>query len=122
EMSGLDAELVADSIHFYTELGKHGGAKFDWRKIDGEMREWMPGRYPQRYIEVRTGNNFCWRGETVARDGLGNSGLRVARVRNLLRGPSLQIAGGGFATSKTPTSRCDFMPRRRTASPSSLRP
>jgi hypothetical protein len=70
ELSALDSELRADSAHFYSELERHGGSKFDWRRIDGEMREWMPQRYPPRYAEVRTGDTIRWRSKNMPADGL----------------------------------------------------
>ena len=61
EMQLLDAELEAQSRHFFAEIKEHGGAKFDWTRIEFEMREWMPATIPPRSIEVSTGGQLRWR-------------------------------------------------------------
>jgi signal transduction histidine kinase len=53
-LAQLDAHLRAESAHFFSELRVHGGAQFDWRKIEREMVEWMPPTHPPRLMEIRT--------------------------------------------------------------------
>ncbi|MEK0447819.1 MAG: hypothetical protein RL088_87 [Verrucomicrobiota bacterium] len=70
EMQLLDAELEAQSRHFFAEIKEHGGAKFDWSRIEFEMREWMPATVPLRFIEVSSGGQLRWRQPTDAAERL----------------------------------------------------
>jgi signal transduction histidine kinase len=92
ELSGLDAELRDDSAHFYSELGQHGGSKFDWRKVEGEMREWMPQRYPPRYIEIRTGETVRWRSKNLPEPGFANQAKGIGEVHLAGKGIRLYSA------------------------------
>ena len=49
EMEELDEELQGESDHFYNELNRHGGARFDWRRIDGV------DRFDYVWIQIRPG-------------------------------------------------------------------
>ena len=69
EMEELDEELQGESDHFYNELNRHGGARFDWRRIDAEMSEWRPPVNPPRFLEIRTGGEIRWRSVNVAPPG-----------------------------------------------------
>ncbi len=69
ELAELDEELHADAIHLFSELERHGGVKFDWRKVDTEMREWLPQRNPPAFMEIRTGDKVRWRTENVPKPG-----------------------------------------------------
>jgi two-component system heavy metal sensor histidine kinase CusS len=53
-LSELDTTMRAETKHFFSEMGRHGAANFDWTKIDNEMREWMPPEVPPRMMELRT--------------------------------------------------------------------
>jgi len=89
ELSALDEELRDDGAHFYSELEQHGGSKFDWRKIDGEMREWMPQRFPPRYIEIRTGGTLRWRSRNLSAPGFTG---QLAGIRDVnLGGKALRL-------------------------------
>jgi signal transduction histidine kinase len=92
EQRELDAELSAESTHFFSEMNRHGGVKFDWRKIDTEMNEWMPLTQPPRFMEVRTGDVVRWRSKNVATPDFGAYGpgwsnviLDRERLRLLVR-------------------------------------
>ena len=61
ELALMDERLRVESAHFFTEIHLHGGVKFDWRRIDSEIREWMPQTNPPRYMEIRTGEEVRWR-------------------------------------------------------------
>ena len=78
EVAEIDAELRAESAHFFTELNNHGGVKFEWRKIGGEMREWLPLRLPPRFMEIRTGGEVRWRSANLPAPGFAEeaAGLR----------------------------------------------
>ena len=69
ELSELDQELAAESAHLFSELIRHGGTKFDWKKIDREMGEWMPPHDPPRYMELRTGTEVRWRSRNLEAPG-----------------------------------------------------
>jgi two-component system, OmpR family, heavy metal sensor histidine kinase CusS len=69
EVAEIDAALRDESNHFFGELERHGGAKFDWRKVEGEMREWMLPRNPPWFMEVRTGTDVRWRSPNLAAPG-----------------------------------------------------
>lgn len=78
-LAQLDAHLRVESAHFFSELRVHGGAKFDWRKIEREMVEWMPPTQPPRLIEIRTVDGTVrYRSKNLAAPGLaaGSRGLR----------------------------------------------
>jgi signal transduction histidine kinase len=82
EIEDIDEELRAESAHFFTELNNHGGAKFDWRKTDQEMREWLPQRTPPRFMEIRTGTQVRWRSKNLSAPGFAmqDAGLRNVRL------------------------------------------
>ena len=42
ELKEMDADLRSETDHFFSELGRHGGSRFDWRTIEHELREWLP--------------------------------------------------------------------------------
>ena len=69
ELAGLEEELRQDSAHLLGELNAHGGVQFDWRKIDSEVREWLPVRNPPRFMEIRTGDVVRWRSQNLPAPG-----------------------------------------------------
>ncbi len=82
-LADLDAELRAESDHFFTELRDHGGAKFDWKRIAVELREWLQPTQPPRFTEIRTASGEVrHRSQNLPAPGFGSQapGLRSARV------------------------------------------
>jgi signal transduction histidine kinase len=69
EVAEIDAALRDESNHFFGELERHGGAKFDWRKVKDEMREWLVPRDPPWFAEARTGKEVRWRSSNLAAPG-----------------------------------------------------
>jgi signal transduction histidine kinase len=92
EMAEIDNELRTESVHFFSELGSHGGANFDWQKIDHEMREWLPLRHPPRFMEIRTGTEVRWRSKNLPAPGFAGQGAGLGNVR--LAGESLRLFVG----------------------------
>ena len=80
ELAGMDAELREDSAHLLSELGQHGGVKFDWRKVGEETREWLPPRNPPRFMEIRTGAEVRWRSANLAAPGFASQGAGLRDV------------------------------------------
>ncbi len=65
----IDTELRTEAKHFLTELNNHGGRKFDWRQIEGEMREWLPPHQLPRFMEIRSDEKVRWRSKNLADPG-----------------------------------------------------
>lgn len=91
EILELDAELRAESAHFFEELDRHGSINFDWRKIGPEVNEWLPPENPPRFMEIRTGQDVRWRSTNAdtpaaATQDVGSSGTHMGdRTARLLR-------------------------------------
>lgn len=81
ERRELDAALQAESAHFFSEMNRHGGARFDWRKIDVEMNEWMPATQPPRFMEVRTGDVIRWRSKNLTAQSFAAYGTGLRDVK-----------------------------------------
>lgn len=81
EVAELDNELRTDSAHFLSELERHGAAKFDWRKIDVEMREWLPQRNPATYMEITVGGKTRWRSANLPAPGFSEQKPGLSRVK-----------------------------------------
>ena len=81
ELAEIDAGLRGDAQHFFTELENHGGAKFDWQRIEVEVSEWLPLRNSPRFMEIRAGKDVRWRSKNLAAPGFATLpvGLRDAR-------------------------------------------
>ena len=69
EVAEIEAELRAESAHFFAELDNHGGASFEWAGIASELREWLPQRTPPRFMEIRTGAEVRWRSANLPASG-----------------------------------------------------
>lgn len=78
EMRRVDETLVAESEHFFSELGRHGGIKFDWRKIGKEIGEWLPPSSPPKIVEIRTGNVVRWHSQNFPKEGCGETSEGIA--------------------------------------------
>ena len=91
-VADLDAELRAESEHFFTELRDHGGAKFDWRRIEVELREWLQPTQPPRFTEIRAtrgevrhrSQNLPAPGFAAQAPGLRNDHVGATEVRLLV--------------------------------------
>jgi signal transduction histidine kinase len=81
EVGELDNELHADADHFFSELQRHGGAKFDWRKIDKEMREWLPARVPAMFMEITDGQKTRWRSSNLPAPGFHGRAPGMGRAK-----------------------------------------
>ena len=82
EIADVDVDLRAESEHFFSELNRHGGARFDWKKVETEVHEWLPLQNPPRFMEIRVKNETRWRSGNLPAPGFSMepSGLRNARV------------------------------------------
>ncbi len=69
ELALLDESLRLESAHFFSEMHHHGGVKFDWKRIDEEIQEWLPQTNPPRYMEIRTGGEVRWRSANYPASG-----------------------------------------------------
>ena len=69
ELAILDQSLHAEAEHFFAEIHDHGGIKFDWKRADYELREWMPKTNPPRLMEIRTGPDVRWRSSNLKTPG-----------------------------------------------------
>ena len=64
-LTDMHVDLERKSRHFYSELAKHGGKWFDWRKADHEVEEWLPIHDPLFYVEIRAGEKVRWRSKNM---------------------------------------------------------
>ena len=98
EVEEIGAELRAESAHFFSELGRHGGVKFDWQNIGGEMREWLPPRNPPRFLEIRTGSEVRWRSANLPAPGFAVQGSGLRNVHLAGEGLRLLVSEQGGVT------------------------
>jgi signal transduction histidine kinase len=89
EVRELDSTLEVESRHFFSEINRHGAAKFDWRRIETEINEWMPPTQPPRYMEIRTGDVVRWRSKNLAAPGFAAHGAGWSNVKQ--GGESLRL-------------------------------
>lgn len=74
EVAELDGRLQGLAGHFFEELQRHGGAAFDWRKMEHEMREWIPLTDSYWVAEVRAGDALRWRSAKAGAGSLAEYG------------------------------------------------
>jgi signal transduction histidine kinase len=98
EVAEIDSELRANSGHFFAELQRHGGTKFDWRRMETEISEWLPQRIPPSFMEIRSGPDIRWRSKNLAAPGFEE---QTAGIRDLRLGSEslrLYVAEQGGVT------------------------
>jgi signal transduction histidine kinase len=89
----LESELKAQNAHFFGELRRHGGARFDWKKINTEIHEWMPDANPPLYMEVVTGDGHVrWHSSNLPSPGF--KGLKSGFSDFDLGGQPLRVLVG----------------------------
>ncbi len=94
----LDADLRAESDHFFTELSRHGGLQFDWNRITTEIAEWMPVMEPMRYMEIRTGDQVRYRTSNITDPGFARVGPGLTGIRFGAESLRLLVAEDGGVT------------------------
>jgi signal transduction histidine kinase len=92
ELAEIDSELRGECAHFFRELEQHGGTRFNWRKVEEEMAEWLPLRRPPRYMEIRTGSEIRWRTPNVPSTGFATQENGIRNVRLGDKGLRLLVA------------------------------
>ena len=81
ELAELDTDLRSETDHFFSELNRHGGVRFDWRNIENELREWLPVEISPRLVEIRTGAKVRWRSKTLPAPGFAEIPAGVRQMR-----------------------------------------
>jgi signal transduction histidine kinase len=81
EQRELDNALEAENAHFFSEMMRHGGIKFDWSRVDTEISEWMPATQPPRFMEIRAGDVVRWRSKNLGTQSLTELGPGPRNVR-----------------------------------------
>ena len=98
EVEEIGAELRAESAHFFSELENHGGVKFDWQKVESEIREWLPPRNPPRFMEIRTGAEVRWRSKNLPAPGFAAHAAGFRNVHPGREGLRLLVSERGGVT------------------------
>lgn len=98
ELSEVDRGLRGESAHLFSELNRHGGLQFDWRKIEPEMREWLPLRNPPRFMELRTGSEVRWRSTNLTAPGFATEPVGLHTISQGARKLRLIVVENGGVT------------------------
>lgn len=79
ELVELDDDLRVQSDHFFSEIERHGGARFDWSRIEHELHEWLPAS--ASFIEIHTGADLRWRSTNLAAPGFEGAARGISQTR-----------------------------------------